>query len=220
MTPVPPSVRVEVGTTAPLDVGVGALAEAGPRLRLGTSVGVMPGPYVDGINAAIALFTPGWGEDEQRLVDDTLRSSLVWQANAGWRPAAGFVVQADSTVVTLGGASTTAALVSALSEASLPPGFEGAELDATATLWLLGGELGWDQAVWRGLHLRGGLGWSFTVASRTTITADRAGFLGDRALDALAVGGAAYLDDTFRRYAHPPTARLALGWAFGPGAPR
>ncbi len=216
----PTTVRAEVVTTAPLTVGLGLLAEGGPRLRVGTSLGVLPGPYVDGINGAIAAFVDSWDDGERQLVEDTLTSSVVWQLHAGWRPAGGFVVSGGSQLVTLGGASTTADLVTGLTDAELPPGFEGAPLTASATLFLLGAELGWDQRVWQGLHVRAGVGWSFTVTSSTHITAQSDRILGDAVLDGLAAAGEVYLDDTFRKYAHPPTATLAVGWAFGDPTPR
>lgn len=213
MAPVPPTARVELLTTAPVTVGLGALVETAPRLRVGTSLGVLPGPYVDAVNAAITLLEPSWTADERQLVEDTVSTSVVWQTNVGWRPVSGLVVQADAHVVALGGRSTTATLVRALTDAEIPAEAEGTPLDATATLGLLGAEVGWDQPLGRALHLRTGLGWSFTVASATRIGADADRPAVDAILDRAGEAGAAYLDTQLRRYAHPPTLTVALGWA-------
>lgn len=214
-------IRPEIVTTAPMHVGADVLVEVGPRIRGSVGAGVMPRPYVAGINWAIALFVPEWDEDEKTLVANTLSSSLVVPVRAGWRPfpKLGATVEGGYTLVTLGGESTAAELLEGLAGAELPDdprlGGEALEFSATATLHLVGIELGWDQKLWRGLHLRGGLGWSFTVASTTDIEPEfETGPLVEVVTDELELYGETFLDDTFEGYAHPPTLTIATGWSF------
>lgn len=221
-SPLPVEVRPEILTTAPVDIGIGVLVEAGPRLRLATQIGLMPGPYEDGINGAIGWFVPEWTEEEQALVEAVVDGSLVWRTEAGWRfvPKLGLYAHGAYTFARLGGEATPAELVEAWTATALPddPRLPVTErsYEASAALHLLGAEIGWDQRLWRSLHLRAGVGWSFTVASHTEIgPAFDPGPLAARAYDAAGTAAASYLDDTFQGYAHPPTVTLALGWAIG-----
>jgi hypothetical protein len=216
----PPTVRPEVTTTAPLAVGAGVLVEAGPRLRVATQIGVLPGPYVDGITTAIGALEPSWTPEASALVEAALGPSAIWRTEAGWRPLPKLGLYGHGTyaLAGLGGSATAAEIVEAALGSPLPVQGLGRELefDARATLHLLGVEVGWDQRLWRGLHLRAGLGWAFTVAASADIAApDEVRRLGQRAVAEAEAEAGAWLGEVLRSYAHPPTVTVAVGWAFG-----
>ncbi|MEQ1567916.1 MAG: hypothetical protein ABMA64_19915 [Myxococcota bacterium] len=220
----PPSVRPELVTTAPIDVGVGVLSEFGPRLRVATQVGLLPDPYLDGIEAGIGALDPTWTDSESELVDAALDGSVVWRTEAGWRfaPGLGLYLHGAYTFAGLGGSATAQEIVEGLGGVEIPTGGgplgfdpDPVEFDATAALHLVGAELGWDQRLWRQLHLRVGVGWSFTVGSSTTIApAFEPNPLAAAAWDAAGEAAADSLDGLFRGYAHPPTVTVAAGWSF------
>jgi hypothetical protein len=219
----PLQIRPELATSAPIDVGVGVLVEGGPRLRAATRLGLLPDPYLDGINAAIGLFEPSWTAEEEALVETALDGSLVWRTEAGWRfvPRLGLYTHAVYTFAGLGGQATTEEILEALTGEQVPDDTRfgqagGREFEAAAALHLLGAEIGWDQRVWRRLHVRAAVGWNFTVASNTTIgPAFEPAPVAAPAYAAVGEAGADYLDSIFQGYAHPPTVTLAVGWSLG-----
>lgn len=220
--PLPLEVRPEISSTFPIHVGAGVLVEGGPRIRGALSFGLMPKPYQDGINSSIGWFVPSWSEEEKALVDAALDGALAMRAEAGWRfvPKLGLYLHGAYTFAGLGGSATAEDLIEAYAGTNLP---EDTRLDgvareyrASAALHLLGAEVGWDQKLWRSLHLRAAVGWSFTVASQTSIGPDfEPAPIAAPAYEAAGQAASDYLDDTFQGYAHPPTVTLALGWAFG-----
>lgn len=215
--------RVEALTDAPLHVGVGALAELPFRLRVATSLGFLPAGYVRLSNSVVQAFDDSYTDATAQLVEDALQSSLVWRVQAGWRPwgARGWYAHVNYSRVMLGGQSTGAELVAGLTGSDLPDrqSTDGAfEVLASSTLQMLGLELGYEWAfgVDKHLTLRTALGWSYTFTSATTVEAQ---FTARReqtrqAIAALEQEAAAYLDDTYQRYIHPPTLTVAVGWAF------
>jgi hypothetical protein len=219
----PLQIRPELATSAPVDVGVGVLVEGGPRLRAATQLGMMPDPYLDGINAAIGLFEPSWSEEEKALVEAALDGSLVWRTEAGfrWLPKLGLYSHAVYTFVGLGGQATTEEIIEGLTGEQVPDDTRfgqsgGREYEATAALHLLGTEIGWDQRVWKRLHVRAAVGWNFTVGSNTTIgPAFEPAAVAAPAYEAVGEAAADYLDSIFQGYAHPPTVTVAVGWALG-----
>jgi hypothetical protein len=219
----PLEVRPELATSAPIDIGAGVLIEGGPRLRAATQLGFLPNPYLDGINAAIGMFEPSWTEEEKQLVETALKGSLVWRTEAGWRYARklGLYTHAVYTFAGLGGQATTEELIEGLTGEQIPDDTRfgqsgGREYEATAAIHLLGAEIGWDQRVWKRLHVRAAVGWNFTVASNTTIgPAFEPAAVAAPAYEAVGEAAADYLDSLFQGYAHPPSVTLAVGWSLG-----
>jgi hypothetical protein len=212
---IPFQVVAEALTVVPVSAGAGVGLEVGPRLRARTSLGAMPGPYRDGILAAVGAIEPQFTDQQAALVDASLKGPVVWRSELGWRPfpTAGLYLHGTYTLVTLGGATTGADVVEELAGVTLPPGV-GGELSVSATLHQLGPEVGWDQPLGPTIHLRLGVGWNFTVAAHTRLRADLDGV----PLEAdLLVNQAADLGaHELVRYGHPPTVTIGLGWAFGP----
>jgi hypothetical protein len=87
------SLALGAGTDFPLAVGVRLDAEGPYRLRLSTSLGLVPGPYVDAINASVVALG-GYDNATAGLLKQTLSSSLIWRTHVGWRAWHGFYLEA------------------------------------------------------------------------------------------------------------------------------
>ena len=219
----PPSawkLRAELLTDAPVHGGVAALVEGPHRLRLRTSLGWLPTPYVNLINEVVQAFDDTYTDANAQLVSDTLQNSLVWRTHLGWRPfeGHGFYVHLGYSFVGLGGGTTAQALVEGITGVPIPTGPNNSrfklDLTTTAALHMADLELGWEWELWDHLTLRVGLGGSYTFASTANITSSFQGTTPpvQQAVDALEQGGEDYLNDTFRAYVHPPSLVTALGW--------
>lgn len=216
-----PPVLVEVGTTVPTDVGVGARVEWPGRVRTGLRLGVLPGPYVDAING-VAMAFDAYGEPTADVIRSSLQRSLVASLDVGWRftDREGWrrlSLQATYRLATLGGSATGQELLVAASgiEAPRPDGpTSGLDYDLGTTVHLLGPELLWEPPLTGGLRLAVGLGAAFTVGARTRV--DPTFTPRSPAIqDAFTEGAEAWLDQTLRRYVHTPTFRIGLAYAFG-----
>lgn len=205
---------VAAGTELPMSVGVRGQVEAPFRVRLSTTLGVLPGPYVSAINGFL-VGIGAYGDDTATLVKSTLSSSLIWRTHVGYRPFAkhGFTVEGGYGLVTLGGGATQATLVTALTGREAPNANDEKTYSARSTLHMLDIELGWEWEIVRHLFARVALGGAFTVGSSTTITPDfqpRA----PRLTTAFASYGEAYLDDVYTSYVFTPVASVWAGYAF------
>jgi hypothetical protein len=80
-------VAVGAGTDFPIAVGARLEIEARSRLRISTSVGILPGMYVDAISAEVVA-RGGYGEETGDLVKRSLERAIVWRAHVGARVAA------------------------------------------------------------------------------------------------------------------------------------
>ena len=205
---------VAAGTELPMSVGVRGQVEAPFRVRLSTTLGVLPGPYVSAINGFL-VGIGAYGDDTATLVKSTLSSSLIWRTHVGYRPFAkhGFTVEGGYGLVTLGDGTTQATLVTALTGREAPNANDEKTYSARSTLHMLDVELGWEWEIVRHLFARVALGGAFTVGSSTTITPDfqpRA----PRLTTAFASYGEAYLDDVYTSYVFTPVASVWAGYAF------
>lgn len=206
-----------VATNAPVDVGVRVDVEAPHRLRLSTSVGVMPEGYVSAING-LATAAGWYGDTEANLIQTALRSSIVWRTHLGWRPfpREGFTVMAGYGLVALGGGASAQELIAGVTGAMIPPGSGSSmfQYRVRSVLHMVDVELGWE---WRFLRerlvLHTALGFAGTVAARTTITPDytpRA----PQATAAFAAAGERYLDGLYTSYVFTPVLSIGLGYRF------
>lgn len=204
-----------LGTDAPLDVGAGLAVEAPHRLRAQTTVGIMPGVYVDGINEILV----GFGAYDQAtadLVHDALKNSLIWRTSLGWRPweRHGFYALAGYTLVTLGGGATGSEIIEAATGKELPPSDRGMPRSFTcnSTLHMATVELGWEFHTGP-VVIRTALGGVFTFAAHTTITPDYTPAAPKPTAD-FAAAGAQYLDDIYTSYVFSPVATVMVGYPF------
>ncbi len=207
---------VEVNTDFPLSVGGRLGAELPGRLRLSTTVGYLPPPYLRAINsAAVELGT--YDAPVADLIEATLRQGLVWRTHVGWRPvaSAGFFVDAGYGLLALRGDASPEEVLVALTGIA-PPEEEGAldrRYEVHSTLHMVDVELGWRWVAETGVTARLGIGAGLTFAASSTVEPR---FEPTRpALTGLFTGLAErYLDTTYERYVHFPTVSLSVGYAF------
>jgi hypothetical protein len=209
------AVTAGAGTDVPLDVAVGVLVESPSRLRLSTTLGIMPGAYVDTTNAVL-VGLDAYDETTASLIRATLKSSLILRMHVGWRPFArrGLYAMAGYGLVTLGGGTTGSELIEVATGRQLPATDRDMprEFSSTSTLHMLDIELGWE---WRigPVTLRAAIGGMFTLAAHTTIEPKyqpRAPNLTQEFADA----GASYLDDIFTSYVHGAVITTAAAYSF------
>jgi hypothetical protein len=201
-------------TDFPLDVGVALDVETPQRFRFGVGVGVIPGGYLQAINAVSEA--AGWYDEATGdLIVDTIRSAVTVHPVIGVRPFAkeGFVIDAGLKLAVLGGRNTTAGLVAGLTGQDIPESTssDARDLRATATVGLATVRLGW---VWEPvdrLAIRFDIGGAFTVFSSTTIQPPE-GARVPKAWEPLTAAGATYVDDIMTTYVHTPTIGFAIGW--------
>lgn len=209
------------GTDFPLAVGLRAHVEAPFRVRASMSLGILPGPYVDAINAFVTG-VGGYSDATADLVKAALTSSLIWRTHVGYRPFAslGLYVEGGYGFVGLGGSATAAALISGVTGRPLPedanPRNDGQprEFDVRSALHMLDVEVGYDFAVAPHLQLRVALGGAFTVASSTSIEPKFATAGSGRGLEAFIASGEQYLDDTYTSYVFTPVLSASGAYAF------
>lgn len=197
-----------------MSIGVRGQVEAPFRLRLSTTLGVMPGPYVGAING----FLVGVGAYNQATADlirEALATSLMWRTHLGYRPfrAHGLTVEAGYGLVALGGGASAAELITAMTGQAVPDQADAKNFKIGSALHMLDVELGWEWVLFRHLFVRAAVGGAFTLGSSTTITPD----FQPRAPRAIAIftrAGESYLDDTYRSYVFTPVVSMWAGWAF------
>lgn len=212
---------VELGTDFPVVLGGSGTLEVGPRIRLGLGVGFLPRAYVQASNAIVlALFPEDYDRDTATLIENSLSSSLVARASAGWRPSArhGFALGVGTTILALGGSATGAELLAAATGSSLPadPLRERWRFDGTVTVVQLDVTASWDIPVAPRFAIRPSIGWSysaFATASLEPAFEPRPAAAG--AMDGLARDGEAHIEDAIRAYVHPPRVGVAVVWIPG-----
>lgn len=217
--PVPwgePRWRVDAlaGTDFPLDVNARVQAETPFRLRFGVGFGVMPGAYLQAIDA-VAVAAGWYRQEDADAIEDTLSGAFTIHPFVGVRPSKrhGFVADVGYKVALLGGDTTPVSLISALT-GTPPPTLEPDEprtFEATAILHMVTVRAGWEWEPVQHLAVRFDIGGAFTVASQTTITPTFETRV-PQLWEPLTSAGETYLNDTFRRYVHVPTIGLSLGY--------
>ncbi|MEZ4297074.1 MAG: hypothetical protein R3B70_19065 [Polyangiaceae bacterium] len=197
-------------TSFPLDVSLRVQGEAPFGLRLSTSVGVLPGPYVDAINAFLVEVN-AYDQNTADLVKTALEASLTWRTHLGYRPFAdrGFYFEAGYGLVALGGGASAGELVAGVTGKELPPNQSRLNFDVQSTLHMADVEIGWEWTVFEHLHIRAAIGGAFTFAAKTTVKND-AGASG-RAIESFEEGSASYLDSLYTSYVFTPVATLGIG---------
>lgn len=201
----------EVLTDTPVQVGGRLVVETPRRLRAGTSVGYLPGPYVDVINELL-VSTEVYSQETADLIKIALQNSLLWRAHVGWRPVAdlGTYVELSYTWMGLGGGVSGETDLTSGTELSPPVSGTEAEFNLDSSIHMAGVEAGY---VWEwdsGLTLRAGMGIAVTLDANFTAEA-RGGEAGKEQVEKAAKD---YLDSVFERWVHPPYVALAVGYRF------
>ncbi len=203
-----------LGTEFPMSVAARGQVEAPFRLRLSTTLGVLPRPYVGAINGFL-VGIKAYDQSTADLIGSALSSSLIWRTHVGYRPFRrhGFTVEAGYGLVTLGGGASAATLISAITGQAAPEAGADKNYTISSSLHMLDVELGWEWTLFQHLFVRSALGGAFTLGSSTTITPQftpRA----PRLQEAFAKVGETYLNDTYRSYVFTPVASIWVGYAF------
>jgi len=209
-------ITVEANTDFPLSVGGRLGVESPWRLRLSTSLGYLPGMYLQAVNdVAVALDV--YDRERANLIKQSLKNSLVWRTHLGWRPfpGAGLYVEGGYGLVALGGETNPEDVLAALTGID-PPGGESVlnrEYRVRSVLHMLDVELGWRWGLGAGWTARTALGAAFTLDSNTRVEPD---FEPEQPLlvNLFTSFAEGYLDDTFEKYVHLPVLSFSIGYAF------
>lgn len=205
---------VEIGTDLAIQIGGTVNLTLPQQVRISTTLGILPRPYVNLINEIITGF--GWYDDlTAALIEDTLSESLIWRLHAGYIFDFGLYIDGGYSLVTLGGGTSAEAVMSILTgEEPEVPGPERI-YDVESTLHMLDIEIGW-KGVFGDFVLRCALGFSGTVASSTTVeqTFNVNNKALQRGIDELERFTEAYLDDVYTSYVFTPVVSVSLGYRF------
>ncbi|MEM6292900.1 MAG: hypothetical protein AAGA54_16615 [Myxococcota bacterium] len=210
---------VEAETNLPVDVGARITAEFPLRIQLSTSLGGMPGGYVDVINGVVVA-AGGYDDATASVIRSALERSLVWRTHAGWRilKRRGLYVQAGYGLVTLGGSATGGDVLAIVTGNPMLSGEGDDVVDLRSTLHMIDAEVGWQFLFVDGhVSLRTALGFAGTVGASTTASvADDASRRPVRqaALEESAAFVEDYLDDLYTRYVFAPVVTVAVGYRF------
>lgn len=203
-------------TDVPVALGAEITATAPHGIRLGTTLGLLPGAYVSLING-IATDAGWYDEPTADLIDEALTQAIVWTLQVGWQPWAerGLHLDIGYGLVSLGGATSSGAVLAAATGRPPLPGDDDADYDIDSTVHTLRVDIGWRFDVYSALYIDAAIGVLTTLDATTTITPPPT----DRPFTALfrrqlADDSEAFLDDTYTTYVHSPTFTLALGWRF------
>ncbi|WP_428268203.1 hypothetical protein [Haliangium sp.] len=203
----------EIGTAVPIDLAMGATIESPYGLRLGASIGYMPGPYVGLVNEVATGFD-FYDQATADLIGDVLQSSLVVLVRAGWRPWLGLTIDAGYCLTTLGGSASSEEVLQTFTDTPPPGGASDVPYDVSSTLHLLRLDVGWTFNFGQ-MYVRSSVGAAVTLHASTTVDPGVTGMPArDRARRGFGRGVAAYLDDTYTSYVHTPVVSLAVGYRF------
>ncbi len=204
-------------TDVPIHVGGQLTVEMPYRIRASTSLGVLPGPYVDLINAVVVA-AGGYDDATAEIIANALHRSLVWRLHVGWRPFRrhGLYFEVGYTLITLGGQMTSEdVLVLATGQPSPIGGTAAGErgYDIGSTLHMIDVEVGWELLFWDHFVVRFALGFAGTVGAHTE-TEPNYDSLIPRVADEFGAAAGAYLDEVYRSYVFSPVLSVALGYRF------
>jgi hypothetical protein len=210
--------RAEGQTDFPIDLGGRFTLEAPYRLRVGGSVGFLPGPYVDLINQ-IAIGFGGYDDATADLIRQSLTSSLVWRIHAGWRPFRdyGFYFELGYGQAVLGGGVAGRELVLQVRgkkyAAQVRP---DQTFSLKSTLHQLDAEVGWEWLVLEHFSFRVAIGLASTLGASTTMKSNLKALTVPEADATKKVTSetAAYLDSLYTSYFFVPSITAAIGYQF------
>ncbi|MFN3201380.1 MAG: hypothetical protein ACE366_23465 [Bradymonadia bacterium] len=204
----------ELVNDVPVQIGLRATLTTPNRIRFGTSIGYMPGAYVDLINnTAEAL--DWYGEPTALLIETIISDSLISRTHVGWQPWAdkGFYFEAGYAFVGVSsGGTVTAQELATAAEIETPNiGNSDRGFEASATLHMVDLEVGWMWSAWDALWLRAALGGAFTVSSSATVERNFSSGPA-QAWDTFEQASEDYLVDIFGSYGHTVVLSMAVGY--------
>jgi hypothetical protein len=202
-------------TDVPIDVGARVRVEGPYRIRLSTSLGILPGPYVDLINAFVEG-VGGYNQQTGDLISQSLQTSLVWRTHLGWRPfeAHGFNFAVGYGLVTLGGGASAPSAIATLLGTN-PPAFSGQSYSVSSVISMIDAEVGW-QWLWLDdrVVIDADVGFAGTLAASSSVENQNPNPLTPRADANFDTATANYLDKTYTSYVFAPVITIAAGYRF------
>jgi len=193
----------------PVATSVRVSAEAPFGLELGGSLGFLPGPYADAINAFI-VSSGGYDQETGQLIRDSLNHSMVVSLGAGYGVFSKLRFSGNYSHISLGGTTTTPEFVATVVGVPLPFARQDPrQVDVASSLHMLGFEFSWPFELTHLLQLRVGIGARFTVGASTEVEVEG----NDSREASLERDAELYMNDIYRRYAHPPV--LSVSFALG-----
>lgn len=210
--------NLEAVMNVPLDVGGRLVLEMPGRIRLATSLGVLPTSFVGVINTAM-ISAKVYSQDVANVLESSLGGSLVWRLHAEWRPfeKAGFYLGGGYGLATFTGGVNVATIAS-LAGASVPSQYKDAlRYDMSSTLHLLNGELGWEWTMFRFVSMRLAVGFMGTITSQTSIKVTSNGSAPANVTAAAQSGAndaAVFIDNAYQSYVFSPYVSFSTGIRF------
>src|SRR5262249_50094702 len=153
---------IEVLTDFPVQVGGKLWVEFPHRVRVSTSFGVLPRPYIDAINKTLVA-ADAYSQQEADLIKTALQSSLIWRLHIGWRPCRrrGLYFEVGYGLAAFGGGASSAQLISAATGVTVPPEvLSGQDYDVRSTLHMIDAEIGGQWVLRKGLMLETAIGFA------------------------------------------------------------
>ncbi len=210
-------VGAEALTSFPIQLGGRLWTELPGRVRVGTSLGYLPGAYESAINAVL-VGAGAYDQSTGDLVRTALSSSLVWRAELGWRPFSdlGGYIDVGYGLATINGELDLATVAAVVDEPALTSvrGLPGSYA-MSGLLHMVTVELGWQWNLVKGLTIRAAAGAAISVAASVDLEAGGSATQNQRAAE-LVRTGEALVEQSLTRYAVTPTVSLALGWQIYP----
>jgi hypothetical protein len=202
-----------LSTTLPSDLSIRATLEGPYRLRLSSSLGFLPGPYVQLTNS-ILVGADAYNQATADLIEAALGYGLVWRFRLGWRPfkRAGFFFEIGYQLAALGGGASGEALIASATGTLPPQTNSGRNYDMNATVHMLDIEIGWRTSLYSDrLYFLVSIGYAGVLTASTRVEPTFQSLL-PNATAAFARSSELYLDDVLETYVHTPTITVAIGY--------
>jgi hypothetical protein len=201
-----------VGFNAPLELAAGVELVLPWRIRLGTSVGVLPRSVERAGNAQLVehgAYARSFGE----LVDASAERALLWHAHLAVKPwkRHGFLATVGYGVAWIHGTATVPQVADAIGimiPDDVPLG--DVHCDVRSRLPLLDAELGWEWRWHRHWSLRVNLGAAVILGARTHVTLQPP--IDDDRLRDLMSRAQAKIDHVYTTYGKTPLLSVLLGF--------
>jgi hypothetical protein len=199
----PLQVEALVGTTAPIDVSVGARAVIYDRLLVSSSLGVgVYGGFIGAIAGSVG------GEAVGDIAQELTNGVVVFRAGLGVRPFGNGGPELLASYALLHRSPTfDLATLAAAYDLEAPSG----DVDASLTLHAVHFEFGWTIAIGDGFIVRPAFGWLHPIDGTAELDVPQA----QTARQERVVSEVeAELDDALTSYVMTPTLSISAGWRF------
>jgi hypothetical protein len=206
-------------TDVPTMIGIGSTYELPSRLRGSLSMGILPAPYLDLINAAMVGFDV-YTQTTADLIDILLQNSLIMKGELGWRPwpARGWYLGLGGQLIVLAGDTTELTYYSeGIDEEILETAEEHTgSLDVSVRPKMLTGHIGHEWTIKERFMIRTNLGFAYTVSASSKVSSSQTPTtrVGVVAVSTLESAAETYLNNVFTEWVHVPTVGVSAGYRF------